>query len=74
MTRNGIRDRKLKANVVLGLSDKNIVKLDFDNTLLAKVKEYAKITIEYFNLKGFIILRSSRNNYHVVFDRKVSWE
>jgi len=26
-----------------------------------------------FKLKGFIILKSSENRYHVVLDRKVSW-
>jgi hypothetical protein len=29
--------------------------------------------MQFFRLKGFLILKSSRNCYHVVFDRQVSW-
>jgi len=29
--------------------------------------------MRWFKLKGFIILKSSKNSYHVVFDKKVSW-
>jgi hypothetical protein len=29
--------------------------------------------MKWFKLKGFIILKSSKNCYHVVFDRAVSW-
>jgi hypothetical protein len=29
--------------------------------------------MEWFKLEGFIILKSSENNYHVVFNRRVSW-
>jgi len=30
--------------------------------------------MRWFRLKGFIILKSSANHYHVVFDRSVTWE
>jgi len=30
--------------------------------------------MRWFKLKGFIILKSSKKCYHVVFDRKVSWK
>lgn len=30
--------------------------------------------MKHFRLGGFIILKSSEHNYHVVFNRKVSWD
>ena len=38
------------------------------------VKKIAFIVMEMCRLGGFIILRSSKNHYHVVFDRCVSWD
>lgn len=38
------------------------------------MKYWAKRICKFFELKGFLILKSSSNNYHVVFDRSVSWE
>ncbi|MEM3601474.1 MAG: hypothetical protein QXN87_02240 [Candidatus Bathyarchaeia archaeon] len=47
--------------------------LDFDKTPFKWVKYWAHRTMNWFNLEGFIILKSSNRNYHVVFNRKVSW-
>ena len=47
--------------------------LDFDNTPFKWVKYWAMRACDWFKLEGFIILKSSENNYHVVFNRKVSW-
>jgi len=38
------------------------------------VKYWANRTVKWFKLKGFIILKSSLKNYHVVFNRAVSWK
>jgi hypothetical protein len=57
----------------LGITDQETVKLDFDNTRFKTVKYWAMRTMKWFKLKGFIILKSSKNNYHVIFDKKVSW-
>ncbi|MEM3700697.1 MAG: hypothetical protein QXL57_07530 [Candidatus Bathyarchaeia archaeon] len=59
---------------IMGITDKNTVKLDFDKTKFRTVKYWAMRTMRWFKLKGFIILKSSKNSYHVVFDKKVSWE
>jgi hypothetical protein len=59
---------------ILGITDQETVKLDFDNTPFRTVKYWAMRTMKWFKLKGFIILKSSENSYHVVFDRKVSWK
>jgi len=58
---------------ILGITDQETVKLDFDNTRFKTVKYWAMRTMKWFKLKGFIILKSSKNNYHVIFDKKVSW-
>lgn len=64
---------KSKANPILGFSDTETVKLDFDETSFSSVKYWASRVMKWFKLKGFVILKSSNKSYHVVFDRKVSW-
>lgn len=70
---NGLRDQKWNHNSILGITDIETVKLDFDNTPFKTVKYWAFRTKKWFKLKGFAILKSSKNHYHVVFDRRVSW-
>lgn len=61
------------AKPILGYSDKSTVKLDYDNVSYGKVKKQAQRIKEWFKLEGFIILKSSKNSYHVVFDKPVVW-
>jgi hypothetical protein len=56
------------------LSDIETVKLDLDDVSFSKVKYWASRAMRHFGLRGFLILKSSKNRYHVVFDRKVSWK
>jgi len=70
--------KKLKAEsnnlkFIMGITDIETVKLDFDNISFKTVKYWAFRTMKWFKLEGFIILKSSENNYHVVFNRPVSW-
>lgn len=58
---------------ILGYSDNETVKLDFDETPFKVVKYWALKTMNWFKLGGFVILKSSENCYHIVFNRKVSW-
>lgn len=68
-------DQLSKADPILGLSDRMTVMLDFDNMSFKSVKYWAIFTLEKFKLRGFIILKSSKKCYHVVFDRYVdSWD
>lgn len=57
----------------LRYTDIETVMLDFDNTSLKTVRYWAFRAMRWFKLEGFLILRSSENNYHVVFNRRVSW-
>ena len=58
---------------LIGFTDTETVKLDLDETSFKDVKCLAEKTEEQFNLKGVLILRSCKDNYHVVFDRDVCW-
>jgi hypothetical protein len=60
-------------NSILGISDEETVKLDFDEMPFSRVKYWASWALKRFKLQGFIILKSSKNCYHVIFDRTVSW-
>lgn len=70
---NGLK-KKSNPKFVIGYTDTETVKLDFDNTPFKTVKYWAFRIFRWFKLKGFIILKSSSDCYHVVFDRKVSWK
>jgi hypothetical protein len=59
---------------ILGYTDQTTVKLDLDKMPFKTVKYWALRAMKWFRLRGFIILRSSENNYHVVFDRLVTWK
>lgn len=64
---------KSQVKPILGFSDTCTVKLDFDNTPFSIVKYWGIRTMKWFRLGGFIILKSSMNSYHMVFNRSVSW-
>lgn len=60
-------------NSIFGFTDVETVKLDFDDTSFKTVRYWAFRTMRWFKLEGFVILKSSENCYHVVFNRSVCW-
>jgi hypothetical protein len=62
-----------KAKSCLGYSDCRTVKLDLDDMPYSRAKEIAILITNLFDLGGYLILKSSDNCYHVVFNRYVSW-
>ena len=70
----GLINRISKADPILGFSDRKTVKLDLDEMSFKLVMYWAMFVLEKFRLEGFIILKSSKNCYHVVFDRYVAWD
>jgi FMN phosphatase YigB (HAD superfamily) len=48
--------------------------LDLDNTTLKESSAIAEFYCKRFRLKGYLIARSSENNYHVVFNRYLTWK
>lgn len=53
----------------IGISDQKTLKLDFDGVRFQTVKYWSLRACKKFRLGGFIILKSSENHYHVVFNR-----
>jgi hypothetical protein len=64
---------KASKSPILGYTDTSTVKLDYDKMKLKKVKYYAQRIKKWFRLEGFIILKSSKDSYHVLFNKTVSW-
>jgi hypothetical protein len=72
---NGLTNQISIAEPILGVSDRHTVMLDLDEMSFTSAREWAMFALEKFKLKGFIILKSSKKSYHVVFDRYVdSWD
>ena len=69
----GLTEKSNPDKPILGYSDTETVKLDFDDAPFKVVKYWASRAMKWFGLKGFLILKSSENCYHVLFDREVSW-
>ena len=73
MKASGLTEKSCQGKPIFGFTDTETVKLDFDNTQFKKVRYWAKRTMRWFKLGGYIILKSSKNSYHVLFDKSVSW-
>jgi hypothetical protein len=58
---------------VLGYTDRETVKLDMDSMKLSEVMKWAKLACSVYDLTGFMILESSKDSYHVLFDDTVAW-
>jgi len=69
---NGLTE-KSNPRPILGYTDRETVKLDFDNMPFKQVKYWASRVAKWFRLNGFLVLKSSEKSYHVIFDRPVSW-
>ncbi len=65
---NGLTNQISKAEPIIGFTDRETVMLDLDEMKFKKVKYWALKVCEHFWQNGFIVLKSSENNYHVVFD------
>jgi hypothetical protein len=58
---------------VIVYSDRETVKLDLDDIELSDVRKWSRRACEFFDLYGHQISESSKDCYHVIFDRSVSW-
>ena len=58
----------------IGYTDKVTLKLDLDETNFEITKQIADYMVVGYNLEGYIILKSSENNYHIIFDKTIDWE
>lgn len=64
---------KWNLNSVLGFTDQETLKCDFDDCKFGDAKQLAEKITKRFKMGGYILLRSSKDNYHAIFDREVTW-
>ena len=57
----------------MGIDEKHTVMVDLDSMSFKRVKDLAESACSHFKLGGFIILKSSPNHYHVVFDKPMRY-
>ncbi len=60
-------------NCIIGFTDTETVLLDFDDTSFKTVRYWTRRVNHWFRMDGVLILKSSKDHYHVVFNRRVSW-
>ena len=48
--------------------------IDLDNMKFRKALWIAETLLERYSLEGFLLIKSSDKNYHVVFNRYLSWK
>jgi len=64
---------KSNHNFTLGISSDERVVLDFDDTDFKTVQNWAERALNWFNLGGYLILKSSPGCYHIVLNNTVTW-
>ena len=64
---------KSPRNFILGISCDETIMLDFDDTDFKTVSYWADRALKWFDLGGYLILKSSPGCYHIVFNRTVDW-
>lgn len=70
----GLIEKLNRSKPIIGYTDPSIVMLDFDNMGLEEVRYWASRICKEHKLGGFLIIRSSKRNHHIVFNRAVSWD
>lgn len=64
----------VKNGYVIGfMTDRGVI-LDLDNMTFKKVRHLARTLCKQYRLEGYIIVRSSPRNYHVIFNRYLRWK
>ena len=58
---------------VIGFMTNKGVVLDLDNMKFKKARWIARTLCKQYKLEGYLLIRSSEKNYHVVFNRYLSW-
>lgn len=65
---------KMFNNICVGFVASRGVMLDLDHTTLSSSKSLAEALCKRYKLEGYIIVRSSPKNYHIIFNHKnISW-
>jgi hypothetical protein len=73
MKASELTEKSHQGKPIIGFTDTETVKLDLDNMNFGRVKYWATKTLKQFRLDGYLILKSSADSYHVIFDKAVTW-
>lgn len=60
--------------IIIGTAHSNYVQLDFDNMEFEEVKKICNSALKTFKLQGYLIIESSKNHYHVIFNKRLSYK
>jgi len=63
----------VRTGYCIGFNTDRGLMLDLDNMKLCKALRIAETLLERYKLEGFLLIRSSHKNYHVVFNRYLCW-
>jgi len=58
----------VRTGYCIGFNTDRGLMLDLDNMKLCKALRIAETLLERYKLEGFLLIRSSHKNYHVVFN------
>jgi len=66
---------KMKTNYIIGFTTDKGLMLDLDNTPISEVKFIASYYCSAFKLEGYIVIKSSQNNYQIIWNKKIkTWK
>jgi hypothetical protein len=63
----------VRTGYCIGFNTDRGLMLDLDNMKYKKALRIAETLTKEHKLEGFLLIRSSRKNYHVVFNRYLTW-
>jgi len=66
--------RWVESGYCIGFCTDRGVIIDLDNMKYRKALWIADTLLERYKLEGYLLIRSSHKNYHVVFNRYLSWK
>jgi len=64
----------VRSGYCIGFNTDRGLMLDLDNMKYKKAKWTAESLLKDYKLEGFLLIRSSKKNYHVVFNRYLRWK
>lgn len=68
-----VREMGKTMNYSIGFTTRKGVCLDLDDIIRDKAEKIADYLLKKYSLEGYLLIESSPNHYHVVFNRYTSW-
>jgi len=70
--KSGIK-RWVETGYCIGFMTKQGLVFDLDNMSYKSAKRFAERLLKQYKLEGYLLIRSSPKNYHIVFNKYLSW-